>query len=217
MNYYETVYIIHPALQEGRLHDIVNKFHNKLEGLKGKVLYVNNWGKKKLAYPIDKQKYGTYILCQYSLDNQSIKNLSQELELNPNILRYLITVIDESKILEGPNKLDSDKDTTEKSDKASDTQNKDKQKIELDENITKSKASGEADPEPKASDTQNEDEQKIELDENITKSKASSEADPEPKTSDEEDVQPETSNEEDTKTIDSEEDDKKSSLDSEEK
>jgi len=140
MNYYETVYIIHPALQEGRLHDIVNKFHSKLEGLKGKVLYVNNWGKKKLAYPIDKQKYGTYILCQYSLDNQSIKNLSQELELNPNILRYLITVIDESKILEGPDKLDSD------------TQNEDKQKIESNEDTTKSKSSSEVDSEPKASD-----------------------------------------------------------------
>ena len=105
MSYYEAVYIVHPALQEGRLHDIVDKFHNKLKEFKGKVLYINNWGKKKLAYPIDKQKYGTYVLCQYSLDGKSIKNISQELELNPNILRYLITKIDESKILEGPNKL----------------------------------------------------------------------------------------------------------------
>jgi len=197
MNYYETVYIIHPALQEGRLHDIVNKFHSKLEGLKGKVLYVNNWGKKKLAYPIDKQKYGTYILCQYSLDNQNIKNLSQELELNPNILRYLITVIDESKILEGPTKLDSD------------TLNGDKQKIESSEDTTEKST--------KDSDTLNEDKQKIESSEDAKNSKASSEEDPEPKDSNDEDPQPEDSNEEDTKIIDSEEDDKKSSSGSEEK
>ena len=106
MNYYEAVYIIHPALQEGRLNDIVNKFHKKLEDVQGKVLYVTNWGKKKLAYPIDKQKYGTYILCQYTLNGENIKNISQELELNPNILRYLITKIDESKILEGSTTLD---------------------------------------------------------------------------------------------------------------
>ena len=105
MNYYETVYIIHPALQEGRLNDIVNKFQNKLEELKGKSLYVNNWGKKKLAYPIEKQKYGTYVLCQYSLSGENVKTISQDLELNPNILRYLTTKIDESKILEGSNKL----------------------------------------------------------------------------------------------------------------
>ena len=108
MNYYETVYIIHPALQEGRLNDIVNKFHKKLEDVQGKVLYVTNWGKKKLAYPIDKQKYGTYILCQYSINGENIKNISQELELNPNILRYLITKIDESKILEGSNTLETE-------------------------------------------------------------------------------------------------------------
>ena len=111
MNYYETVYIIHPALQEGRLKDIVNKFHKKLEHDKGKVLYVTNWGKKKLAYPIDKQKYGTYILCQYSIDGDKLKTVSQELELNPNVLRYLITKIDETKVLEGSNELTVDSDT----------------------------------------------------------------------------------------------------------
>ena len=111
MNYYETVYIIHPALQEGRLKDIVNKFHKKLEDDKGKVLYVTNWGKKKLAYPIDKQKYGTYILCQYSIDGDKLKTVSQELELNPNILRYLITKIDQTKVLEGSNELTVESDT----------------------------------------------------------------------------------------------------------
>ena len=129
MNYYETVYIIHPALQEGRLNDIVNKFHKKLEDVQGKVLYVTNWGKKKLAYPIDKQKYGTYILCQYSINGENIKNISQELELNPNILRYLITKIDESKILEGSNTLDiaindSDENKT-KSKESKDVENND--------------------------------------------------------------------------------------------
>ena len=111
MNYYETVYIIHPALQEGRLKDIVNKFHKKLEDDKGKVLYVTNWGKKKLAYPIDKQKYGTYILCQYSIDGDKLKTISQELELNPNVLRYLVTKIDQTKVLEGSNELTVESDT----------------------------------------------------------------------------------------------------------
>ena len=137
MNYYETVYIIHPALQEGRLSDIVNKFHKKLEDVQGEVLYVTNWGKKKLAYPIDKQKYGTYILCQYSINGENIKNISQELELNPNILRYLITKIDESKILEGSNTLDiaindSDENKT-KSKESKDVENNDSSEQVLEE------------------------------------------------------------------------------------
>ena len=61
MNHYETVYVVHPAIQEGRLNDIVTKFHNKLSKLRGEVLYIENWGKKKLAYAIDKQKYGRLV------------------------------------------------------------------------------------------------------------------------------------------------------------
>ena len=106
MNHYETVYIVHPAIQEGRLNDIISKFHNKLSKLKGEVLYIENWGKKKLAYAIDKQKYGTYIMCQYSLDRQNVQEISQELELNPNILRYLISKVESSDIKEGSNTLE---------------------------------------------------------------------------------------------------------------
>jgi len=106
MNHYETVYIIHPAIQEGRLNDIVSKFKDKIESHKGKFLYVENWGKKKLSYPIDKQKYGTYVMCQYSIDGGFVKALSQDLELNPNILRYLVTKIEDDDIKEGANTLD---------------------------------------------------------------------------------------------------------------
>ena len=138
MNYYETVYIIHPALQEGRLKDIVNKFHKKLEDDKGKVLYVTNWGKKKLAYPIDKQKYGTYILCQYSIDGDKLKTVSQELELNPNVLRYLITKIDETKVLEGSNELTVDSDTKKTTQQEKESSLNSKQKKEsTDQELTK--------------------------------------------------------------------------------
>jgi small subunit ribosomal protein S6 len=106
MNHYETVYIIHPAIQEGRLNDIVSKFKTKIESHKGEFFYVENWGKKKLSYPIDKQKYGTYIMCQYSLNGEIVKNISQDLELNPNILRYLVTKIEKEDIKEGANTLD---------------------------------------------------------------------------------------------------------------
>ena len=76
MNNYEIVYIIHPALQEGRLSDIKNKIHDKIASFKGKVLYDDNWGKKKLAYAIDKQKYGTYLFCQFLLEGKDVKEIN---------------------------------------------------------------------------------------------------------------------------------------------
>ena len=69
MNHYEIVYVVHPALQAGRLDDIIEAVSKKVKNLNGKQLYSEIWGKKKLAYAIDKQKYGTYILIQFSIDN----------------------------------------------------------------------------------------------------------------------------------------------------
>ena len=67
MGIYETTYILHPALQEGRLNDIVNTIEKKAVSLGAEILYSDNWGRKKLAYYIDKEKYGTYIFFNISL------------------------------------------------------------------------------------------------------------------------------------------------------
>ena len=114
MNNYEIVYIIHPALQEGRLNDIKNKIHDKIVSFKGKVLYDDNWGKKKLAYAIDKQKYGTYLFCQFLLEGKDVKEINIDCELNSNILRHLITRIESCDILDEKDKKESKKELLEK-------------------------------------------------------------------------------------------------------
>ena len=99
MGFYETTYILHSALQEGRLNDIVNTIQKKAESLGANFLYSDNWGRKKLAYLIDKEKYGTYIFIQYSLkDAKALKELSAEFEHNPNVLRYLNIKIEEDDV-----------------------------------------------------------------------------------------------------------------------
>ena len=100
MNFYETMYVIHPALQAGRLDDIVNTVNIKIKSLNGEKLYFENWGKKKLSYAIDKQKYGTYILMQFSMNSEGIKELMDEFEHNSNVLRYLINRIEKEDIFE---------------------------------------------------------------------------------------------------------------------
>ena len=101
MGFYETTYILHSALQEGRLNDIVNTIQKKAESLGAKFLHSDNWGRKKLSYLIDKEKYGTYIFVQYSLqDSKVLKELSAEFEHNPNVLRYLNIKIEEEDIIQ---------------------------------------------------------------------------------------------------------------------
>tara|TARA_B100000676_G_scaffold211253_1_gene207530 strand:+ start:1386 stop:1925 length:540 start_codon:yes stop_codon:yes gene_type:complete len=131
MNNYEIVYIIHPAIQEGRLVDIKSKIHEKLTSLKGKVLYDDNWGKKKLAYAIDKQKYGTYLFCQFLLDGKNIQEINTDCELNSNILRYLITRIDSSQVLDEKDKKEL-KNQTKTDDKSSKETEKEELKVSED-------------------------------------------------------------------------------------
>ena len=123
MNFYETMYVVHPALQAGRLDDMIQIVDKKVKELKGKSLYCENWGKKKLAYQIDKQKYGTYVLIQFSLKGEMIGELKNEFEHNSNILRYLINKIEEDQVLEQKEVSNND---TEKKDEDEDSNNKEK-------------------------------------------------------------------------------------------
>ena len=98
MKYYETLYIVHPALDSGRIKEIVTSINKTLEKNAGTVASLDVWGKKKLAYEIDKQKYGTYVLLQFKGDGSGNSTFNMELEHNPNILAYLTVSIDESKV-----------------------------------------------------------------------------------------------------------------------
>ena len=89
MNYYETLYIVHPALESGRLKDIILSIQDTMTKMNINIIGTNIWGKKKLAYLIDKQKYGTYVLVQFKSDGTVNNKIAVELEHNPNILSYL--------------------------------------------------------------------------------------------------------------------------------
>ena len=106
MNYYETLYIVHPALESGRLKDIVLSIGSIFSNNKANILNTHVWGKKKLAYMIDKQKYGTYILVQFESDGQEINTISTELEINPNILAHLTTKISDADLNKDASSLD---------------------------------------------------------------------------------------------------------------
>ena len=106
MNYYETLYIVHPALESGRLKDIIISIQSMFESKDIKVLCTDFWGKKKLAYLIDKQQYGSYVLVQLQSSGDNINKINTELEHNPDVLSYLTNRIDESNLLKDSRTLD---------------------------------------------------------------------------------------------------------------
>ena len=78
MNYYETLYIVHPALESGRLKDIILSIEKMIESKDIKILSTDVWGKKKLAYLIDKQQYGSYVLVQLHSNGSNINKINSE-------------------------------------------------------------------------------------------------------------------------------------------
>ena len=106
MNYYETLYIVHPALESGRLKDIIMSIQSMFESKDIKVLSTDYWGKKKLAYLIDKQQYGSYVLVQLQSSGENINKINTELEHNPDVLSYLTSKINESDLIKDLRSLD---------------------------------------------------------------------------------------------------------------
>ena len=58
MKFYETMYIVHPILEMGRLYDLVLKIQKNLKDNNCEILYTKVIGKKRMAYPIKNQKFG---------------------------------------------------------------------------------------------------------------------------------------------------------------
>ena len=65
MSHYETVFILNPVLSAEQVRETVDKFRGIIEANGGKVVHSENWGLRKLAYPIQKKKSGFYELLQF--------------------------------------------------------------------------------------------------------------------------------------------------------
>ena len=107
MMYYETMYIVHPALEAGRLKDLILSVEKSMHNAGGETCAINVWGKKKLAYSINKEKYGMYILFQFKSDGSSNKEFNLGLEHNTNVLAYLTTKIESEGVLSDLPDLDN--------------------------------------------------------------------------------------------------------------
>ena len=96
MRYYETIYILDPNLENSVLEKTKNQIGQELEKTKAKIINHRDWGKKRLAYQVAKQKYGYFILLQFEIDDLSkMQDFDQWLKLNNLILRHMTVSLDQ--------------------------------------------------------------------------------------------------------------------------
>lgn len=91
---YELTFVTRVQEDDESLKAIVDKVRGWIDAGGGQVIKVDQWGRRRLAYPIDKQREGVYIFMQVQLEPANVKAIERNLELSENILRYLIVRAD---------------------------------------------------------------------------------------------------------------------------
>jgi small subunit ribosomal protein S6 len=99
MNNYETVFILNPVLSEDQAKDTVEKFVKVLTKGNANIINTENWGLRKLAYPINKKSTGFYNLIEFTADPQLINTLETEYRRDESVMRFLTTVLDKHAIV----------------------------------------------------------------------------------------------------------------------
>jgi small subunit ribosomal protein S6 len=90
MPHYEILYIISNQYAEDELKPIVGKASKMIEDNGGKITMGEEWGKKRLAYPIKNFRYGYYYLAEFDAPNESIKKINDLFRMSNEILRHMI-------------------------------------------------------------------------------------------------------------------------------
>tara|TARA_B100000029_G_scaffold302771_1_gene295594 strand:+ start:659 stop:1129 length:471 start_codon:yes stop_codon:yes gene_type:complete len=87
MKYFETLYIVNPNFEQSRLDTIIKDVEKNVAKF-SKVINQNIWGKKRLAYKINNEKYGTFVLLNFETEEgSSIAGFESYMKLNTSVLR----------------------------------------------------------------------------------------------------------------------------------
>jgi len=98
MNHYETVFILNPVLSEEQIKETVKKYEDLLTENGSKIVAKEDWGLKKLAYPIQHKKSGFYHLFEYTAPGELIEKLELQFRRDERVMRYLTVSLDKHAI-----------------------------------------------------------------------------------------------------------------------
>ncbi len=89
MNHYETVFILTPVLSDVQMKEAVEKFKTILTDQGATIVNEENWGLRKLAYPIEKKTSGFYILLEFDAEPSVIAKLEVQFRRDERVIRFL--------------------------------------------------------------------------------------------------------------------------------
>lgn len=158
MRYYENLFIVNPSYEGESLNGLKNQFVQFLEDNGSRIYNVEDWGKKRLAYKIDKQKYGSYILIQFAADGSVIRELEEAQRLNDSILGTITVRLNEEP--------DLSKRRQQMEEQATDEETTDEDTADEDDDFEEEEFEGDEEDVPAEEDTGEEDDVPEEEEEN---------------------------------------------------
>jgi len=90
MRQYEAMFIIDPNFETDAINELVEKFKKLIQDQGGQIDGVDDWGKRRLAYPIQHHREGYYYLINFTATPQTSQDLERVFKITNGIIRYLI-------------------------------------------------------------------------------------------------------------------------------
>jgi small subunit ribosomal protein S6 len=113
MNNYETVFIASPILSDVQIKETVQKFKQLIADAEGTLVHEENWGLRKLAYPIKNRATGFYHLFQYQVKPEFIQKYERAFKHDEQILRFLTVRLEKYSLQYAEKRANLKKDVTE--------------------------------------------------------------------------------------------------------
>lgn len=105
MRIYEELFIVRPDAAEEEVDQFIEQMRNVVTNAAGTVDKVEKWGKRRLAYRVDKYREGAYVLFQFSSGPDTVREFERRLRVSDLVIKFLTVRIDETlKRLEKRNK-----------------------------------------------------------------------------------------------------------------
>ena len=101
MRHYEMVFIVHPDQSE-QVPAMIERYRTMVTGRSGKLHRLEDWGRRQLAYPIQKLHKAHYVLMNIECDDETLNELEHAFRFNDAVLRHLTTRMDEAATAPSP-------------------------------------------------------------------------------------------------------------------
>jgi small subunit ribosomal protein S6 len=98
MRNYELMYIIKTNVDDEKRPEVVEKYKQIIVNSGGEIVKLDEWGKRRLAYEVDKNREGYYVLMNFKSSKEACQELDRLMKIDEAILKRLIVRLEEEKV-----------------------------------------------------------------------------------------------------------------------